>query len=121
MSSVQTQYSPVSPDRCYFILTARPETMRTAPDYVTATLLPTLVRVGYLFDLLLTPAHVHRQKISSDPDPFLIEKRQLPTPKFPPGPAFARTGPPANTLSVRLNAWPMAASVTPAVEPVMLC
>src|SRR6266851_9894305 len=96
--------SPVSPDRLYFIRTARTETMRTAPDYVTATLLPTLVRVGYLFDLLSTPAHVHRQKISSDPDPFLIEKRQLPTPKFAPGPAFARTGPPANTLSARLNA-----------------
>src|SRR5712692_7444970 len=52
MSSVQTQYSPVSPDRRYFIRTARPETMRTAPDYVTATLLPALVRAGYLFNLL---------------------------------------------------------------------
>src|SRR5216683_5035773 len=51
MSSVQTQYSPVSPDRRYFIRTARPETMRTAPDYVTATLLPALVRAGYLFNL----------------------------------------------------------------------
>jgi hypothetical protein len=47
MSSVQTQYvRQVSPDRRYFIRTARPETMRTASDYVTATLLPTLFGLG---------------------------------------------------------------------------
>src|SRR5713226_7750583 len=72
MSSVQTQYSPVSPDRRYFIRTARPETMRTAPDYVTATLLPALVRAGYLFNLLSnqwfgsrTPTRENRSTIPS--------------------------------------------------------
>jgi hypothetical protein len=75
MSSVQTQYArPYPLTDATSIRTARPETMRTAPNYVTATLLPTLVRVGYPTQPPFKPAHIRERHISTASTRFLWGK-----------------------------------------------